>query len=258
MLLELGASVVVGDLNPPPEALLTQHGARLKHVTTDVSDWKSLQSLFNAAIAQHKRVDHVFANAGIPGFRADYLGETFDPEGQLQEPSADAFNINLRGAINTAYLGLYHMRHQSPAEGSIVLTASAAVFLRFRNADYHAAKSGVVGFMRGLVPFLTEHPSNIRINTISPSWSRSGMVDQYPPDDVGYSGQVQDAEAVARSAILMMADGKRQGQNIYIRQGKFWEMEEALLKVAADTGGDVHEDVVSISIHLPTQSFLLM
>lgn len=227
--------------------MLAQHGALLKYVTTDVTDWGSLQSLFKAAIDQHKRVDHVFAAAAIPGFRADYLTETFDPEtGELQEPSSDVFNINLRGCINTAYLALYYMRHQSPAEGSIVLAASAAVLLRFRNTDYNAAKNGLIGFMRGLVPLLNEHRSNIRLNCISPSWTRSGMLDLYPPDNVGYAAQVQATEVVARSVVLLMADGKRHGQNIYIREGKFWEMEEDLLQVAINTGAEVHEDVVSL------------
>ncbi|KAG6368640.1 hypothetical protein INS49_002853 [Diaporthe citri] len=244
LLLDLGALVVVGDINPLPEALLAQHGARLTHVTTDVTDWDSLQSLFNTAISQHKKVDHVFAAAGVPGFRADYLAETFDPEtGELQEPSASTVDINLRGSINTAYLGLYHMRHQTPAEGSIVLTASVAAFLRFRNPDYASAKHGVLGFVRGLMPVLIDHPSNIRTNCVSPSWTRSGMLDLYTPEHVGYGEQVQEAEVVARSVVLLMADGKRHGQNIYARQGKFWEMEDAFMKVTRDTGG-VNEDVV--------------
>lgn len=225
---------------------------------TDVTDWSSLQSLFNTAISQHKRVDHVFAAAGVPGFRADYLGETFDPEtGELQEPSASTFDINLRGSINTAYLGLYHMRHQTPAEGSIVLTASAGVLLPFRNIDYNSAKSGLIGLMRGLVPALIDHPSNIRINCVSPSWTRTSMLEQYSPDHVGYGEQVQEAEVVARSAVLLMADGKRHGQNIYSRQGKFWEMEDAFTKVTRSTGG-VHEDVVSLPLRFPEHSFMMV
>ncbi|KAI7784398.1 NAD(P)-binding protein [Diaporthe eres] len=245
LLLELGASVVVGDQNPLPEALLPQHGPRLTHVTTDVSDWSSLRSLFNAAIAQHNKVDHVFASAGIPGYRTDYLGETFDPEtGELQEPSAATYDINLKGSINTAYLGLYHMRHQSPAEGSIVLTASASAFLRFRNTEYTAAKHGTLGFVRGLVPALTDDPSNIRINCISPSWTRTGMLPSNAFDHVGYGGQVQDAEVVARSVVLLMADQKRHGQNIYSRQGRFWEVDNAFMKLAKEIVGEVDEDVV--------------
>lgn len=228
----------------------------MTHVTTDVGDWSSLKSLFNAAIVQYKRVDHVFASAGIPGFRADYLAETFDPEtGELQEPSAATLDINLRGSINTAYLGLCHMRHKLPAEGSIVLAASVAAFLRFRNVDYNAAKHGVLGFMRGLVPVLAEHPGNIRINCISPSWTRSGMVNLYPPDNVGYGGQVQDVEVVSRCVVLLMADDKRHGQHIYARQGKLWEMDEPLMKVWEDTLPEVHEDMVSLPLGFPVNLF---
>lgn len=221
------------------------------HVTTDVTVWTSLLSLYNAAIAKHTRIDHVFVAAGIPGYRTNYLAETFDPEtGELQEPSKATFNINLMGCINSTYLGLYHIRRQSPPEGSIVLTASASAFIRFRNTEYTAAKHGVLGFMRGLVPALTDHPSNIRVNCVSPSWTRTGMLHSNAFDHVGYGGQMQDAEVVARSAVLLMADEKRHGQNIYSRQGKFWEVDAAFMKLARDILGEVDEDMVSFFPHL--------
>lgn len=245
LLLECGASVVVGDQNPLPEALLAQHEQRLIHIPTDVGVWTSLLNLFDATISQHKKIDHVFIAAGIRGFQADYLSDSFDSNtGELQEPSTHTFNINLRAAINTAYLGLYHMRHQTPSKGSIVVTGSASAFLRFRNTDYTVAKHGILGFMRGLVPALAEFPGHIRINCVSPSWTRTGMLHSSTFDHLGYGEQMQDAAVVAKSAVLLMADEKRHGQNIYSRQGKFWEVESVFLKAARDIVGDVDEDVV--------------
>lgn len=216
-----------------PDALVAQYGQRLSYIPTDVSIWASLMNLFNATVAQHKKVDHVFAAAGIKGFQANYLGDVVDSETQeLKEPSIDTFNVNLRGAINTAYLGMHHMRHQSPLEGSVVLTGSASSFLPFRNAEYTVAKHGVLGFMRGLVPALADHPGNIRINCVSPSWTRTGMFVPGLFEKAGYGDQLQDAEVVARSVVLLMSDKKRQGQNIYSQQGKFWEVEDAFMKTA--------------------------
>lgn len=216
-------------------------------MNTDVSDWGSLKSLFNAAVAQHKRLDHVLAAAAINGFQASYVAEKFDPEtGELQEPSTATIDINLRGSINTAYLGVYHMRHQSPVEGSIVFISSASAFLQFRNTDYLAAKNGIFGFMRGLAPVLADHPGDIRVNCVSPSWTRTGMVPEKTFEELGYGDLLQDAEVVARSAVLLMADKTRHGQNIYSRQGKFWEVENLFMKLGRDIVGEVDEDVVSI------------
>lgn len=229
------------------------------HIPTDVAVWTSLLNLFDASISQHKRIDHVFVAAGVRGFKADYLGESFDPStGALQEPPSHTFDINLRAAINTAYLGLYHMRHQSPAKGSIVVTGSASAFLRFRNTDYTVAKHGILGFMRGLVPALAEHHSHIRINCVSPSWTRTGMLHSSTFDDVGYGDQMQDPEVVAKSAVLLMADEKRHGQNIYSRQGKFWEVESVFLKAARDIVGEVDEDVVSIVSRFPKRTSMVL
>ncbi|PSR78481.1 hypothetical protein BD289DRAFT_122141 [Coniella lustricola] len=183
LLLDLGASVVIGDRNPPPEDLRTQYGLstasadtdnapetinegeeakddpkpidtsqsaiptdntpaksdaltdtegsntgtgtgtstststsiskQLSFIPTDVSNWASLRTLFAEAITQHGHIDHVFAGAGIGGMRARYLEEEFDAEtGELLEPATTTYDINLRGCINTAYLGLYHFRQQ--------------------------------------------------------------------------------------------------------------------------------------------------
>ncbi|KAK3716878.1 hypothetical protein LTR37_006228 [Vermiconidia calcicola] len=238
LLLKLGASVVGGDLQESP----TQH-ERLNFLRTDTTSWHDLLALFKLAKEKHSRIDHVFSNAGISG-RANYLSESFDANGELEEPSQLTFDIDLRGMINTSYLGLYYMRHQEPAGGSIVCTASASSFQRFRVCDYTTAKHGVLGWMRGIVPNLQTAKLPIRVNAISPSWTITGLVpegvvDQF--DDVQWQGP----DAVARSVAILMADQARQGQLIFSVGGRFMEIEESkLLPVAASIVGENNEDKV--------------
>ena len=137
-----------GDLNPPPSSIDNSH---FSFVKTDVTKWTDLLALFKRAQEAHGRIDHVFSNAGITG-RADYLVETLDANGELEEPSNLTYDINLRGMINTSYLGLNYMRKQDPPCGSVVCTASASSFQRFRVCDYTTAKHGVLGWVRGIVP----------------------------------------------------------------------------------------------------------
>ncbi|KAK5121997.1 hypothetical protein LTR85_004569 [Meristemomyces frigidus] len=231
LLLDLGASVVSGDINSPP----IEH-EKLAFIKTDVTKWTDLKALFKRTKELHSRVDHVFANAGISG-RADYMADELDEHGELQEPSTLTLDINLKGVINTAYLGIHYMRHQEPAGGSVVLTASASSFQRFRVTDYCTAKHGVLGFMRGMVPNLQTSGLPIRINALSPSWTVTGMVPEAITHALG-SG-VQTPEVVARSAALLMADNARQGQLIYSWQGRFMEIEEGvLMKAGAEIVGD--------------------
>lgn len=235
ILLDLGASVVVGDLNPMP----ITHDA-LAFQQTNVGSWPDLQALFNKVIDLHGRVDHVFANAGIRGPNTTYLEDHWDEEtGALREPATTTLDINLRAVINTAYLGMYHMRHQpEPKGGSIVCTASTSCFQRFRFVDYALAKHGVLGFMRGVVPNIQTAELPLRVNCIAPSWTRTGMVSEALFEDIGHGRLVQSAEVAARSAVLLMADETRQGQMIYSAEGRFYEIEESrLLPMAADIVG---------------------
>lgn len=229
LLLKLGAAVVVGDINPPPPQK-QQQNEKLSFVRTDVSNWTDLVNLFKHAKDRHHRVDHVFANASISS-RANYLEDHFAPDtGELLEPSPTTLDINLRGVINTAYLGMHYMRTQTPPGGSVVLTASASSFQRFRVTDYTTAKHGVLGFMRGLLPALDAAELPIRVNALAPDWTATGII---PPQLVGILGdQIQGPEVVAEAAALCMVDQARQGQLIYSRGGVHREVEEGVLMPA--------------------------
>ena len=106
----------------------------------------------------------------------NYLKETLDASGRLLEPNHDTLDVNLKAVVNTAYLGLRHLRHQEPAGGSIVLTAFVSSFQRFHIAGYTTAKYGVLGFMRSMVPNLERSGLPFRINSLARGWTLTGMV----------------------------------------------------------------------------------
>lgn len=259
LLLDLGASVVVGDQQPVP---LPPHAALAFH-PTNVASWPDLQALFAAALARHGgRLDHVFANAGISGPGTTYLDDAFDPAtGALLEPPSITYDVNFKGVINTAYLGLHHMRHQHQQQqpgrggGSVVCTSSAVCFQRFRFVDYATSKHAVLGFMRGVAANLVDRGLPLRINCVAPSFTNSAMLPEALFAAAGHPDLLQPAEAVARSALLLMADDRRQGQVIFSSCGRFAEIEESRLRpLAIDIVGsaDLTEDVVfaHISEHI--------
>lgn len=238
--MDLGAYVVVGDKQPIPIA----HDA-LTFLETDVLSWSSLLALFQKAVELHGHVDHVFANAGI-GDRTDYLASVLDREtGELLEPSALTLDINLKAVINTAYIGMHHMRQHGTA-GSVVLTASASSFQRFRAVDYATAKHGVVGFMRGLVPNLITKNLPIRVNCIAPTFTQTGIVGAEGFKATGREHLLQQPDVVARSTAILMADERRQGQIVYSAGGRLYEIEESrLLPIVDEIVGIYNEDHVS-------------
>lgn len=235
LLLDNHAYVVVGDLNTMP---ITHD--RLTFLKTNVTAWADLSALFKLAKSKHSKIDHVFANAGISG-RTTYLDERLDENGDLLEPNHLVYDINLKGVVNTVALAIHHMRRQDSG-GSIVLTASASSFQRFRVVDYATAKHGVLGLMRGLVPILLPDIP-IRINAIAPSWTTTGLVPEHVIESVVGIG-TQPPAAVARSVAILMADRQRNGQLIYSVQGRYSEIESTMLKMAADIVGDPDEDLV--------------
>lgn len=60
LLSSLGAKVVLGDLNPPPD--LDDTNVLYYHL--DVTSWKDLVGMFKKALEIHRVIDHVFCNAG--------------------------------------------------------------------------------------------------------------------------------------------------------------------------------------------------
>ncbi|KAF9694145.1 hypothetical protein EKO04_007922 [Ascochyta lentis] len=222
----LGATVVSADIQPPPAP-----GSFL-FVQTDVSQWSSLTALFKSAIAAHGRIDFVFANAGI-GPRANYLALETDAAGELQEPNKTTLDVNLTSVINTATLAVHYMKSQKEG-GSIVLMGSSTSLHPVRAIDYATAKSGVLGFARGLSVLLSAASLPIRVNSLAPSWTATQVLPDLGDLLKAVNYDAQPTGVVAKAAAYLMADGKRHGDVVFVCDGKYKEIEKAVLAPAYD------------------------
>ncbi|KAF1361224.1 short-chain dehydrogenase/reductase [Lizonia empirigonia] len=226
----LGAKVVSADIQPPPAP------GSFEFVQTDVSQWKSLTSLFKSTIATHGRIDFVFANAGI-GPRANYLALETDAAGELQQPNTATLDVNLNSVINTATLAVHYMKSQKEG-GSIVLMCSSTSLHPVRAIDYYTppyppplskptnltppatAKSGVLRFGRGLSVVLSASALPIRVNSLAPSWTATQVL-----PDLGDLLKAVNCDIV------------------FVCQGKYTEIEKAILAPAyAKVKGDGPSD----------------
>ncbi|KAI1180975.1 short chain dehydrogenase [Nemania sp. FL0916] len=242
LLLSLGASVVDGDLNPPVSDANTPNplpsSPKFHFHAVDVTSWSSLISLYKTTLELHGHIDHVFANAGVVT-STDYVNglEVDDETGDPREPSSLVLDVNLKGVINTAALGVWYIRKggegNGKGEGSVVLNASSTGLQRLRIHDYAVSKHGVIGLMRGMHASLSHpsppspSPSPIRINAVAPSWTATGMVIQDIFDRMRI--YIQPASAVARGVAKLMADDSHRGHLVHIDHEVYKEADEAVM-----------------------------
>ncbi|KAH0287126.1 NAD(P)-binding protein [Aureobasidium namibiae CBS 147.97] len=228
LLLSLGATVVNGDLNPPPD-LPSQN---YTYIPTNVTSWDSLLSLFTKTLSQHKTIDHVFANAGIRP-STDYVNLLTSSAGEPLEPNHLTLDVNLKGCINTSSLALHYFQKQTPPQNggnySLVLTCSPSSYARFRAADYGISKHGVLGLLRGLVP-VTFPALPIRVNALCPGWTPTALTLQ--SHYAGVQVNLSSPENNAKAAVLLMADEKRHGHMVLSVGNEYKEVEEAVLLAA--------------------------
>lgn len=101
-------------------------------------------------------------------------------------------------------------------------------------SDAGTAKHGAIGLGRGLRPLLQSAGLPIRINTLAPSYAESSIILGMAELLRAIHVTAQPTMAVARAAAVLMADAARDGQLIHVAEGRYQEVDEALLLPACD------------------------
>ncbi len=129
------------------------------------------EAIVNTAVEAFGRVDILINNAGILRDRSFAKMSPEDWEGVL--------SVHLSGAYHVSRPAFVKMREGG--FGRIVMTTSAAgLFGNFGQANYSAAKMGLVGLMNTLK--IEGEKYNIKVNTVSPIALTRLTEDIIPPD----------------------------------------------------------------------------
>lgn len=170
LLAERGAAVVVNDPGVatdgtaseqrPADEVVAEIAAAGGAAVADygsVSDPADAEAMVRRAIDQYGRLDIVVNNAGILRDKAFH---------NLEWPDLDAvIDVHLRGAFYVTRPAFRHMREQG--YGRIVVTSSNSGLLgNFGQANYGAAKMGLVGLMNVLK--LEGAKYDVKVNAIAP------------------------------------------------------------------------------------------
>ena len=135
-----------------------------------VADWDAAQRIVQAAMDTWGRVDLVVNNAGI---LRDAIFYKMQPD-QFRA----VLDVHLKGAFNVSRAAAPHFKAQE--SGSFVhMTSTAGLIGNFGQANYMAAKMGIVGLSRAIA--MDMQRSKVRSNCIAPfAWSR--MVSSIPTE----------------------------------------------------------------------------
>jgi NAD(P)-dependent dehydrogenase (short-subunit alcohol dehydrogenase family) len=180
-LAENGARVTLLDAHAERVAEETQRlrsaGLDVRGEIVDVTDHPALDAAFDRAVDTYRRLDVVFANAGVdsgPGFVGGWVGSERPrvAEGALERYTDERWNrvidINLNGVFATLRAAARHMKPRR--SGRIIVTTSlAAVKCEGAiGAAYMAAKAGAAHLVENVALELAAY--NITVNAIAPGF----------------------------------------------------------------------------------------
>jgi NAD(P)-dependent dehydrogenase (short-subunit alcohol dehydrogenase family) len=178
-----GASVVINDVGvtltgetenasaaEEAAAAIREAGGKAAANRESVADWASAQRIVQTALDNFGRIDIVVNNAGI---LRDAIFHRMEPD----EWRA-VIDVHLHGSFNISRAAATHFRQQQ--SGSYIhMTSTAGLIGNFGQANYMAAKLGIVGLSRAIAMDMQRF--SIRSNCIAPfAWSR--MVSSIPTE----------------------------------------------------------------------------
>ena len=200
-----GATVAIGDVDVADAEAVAKEivgsGGRALALGVDVGEAAQVQTFVDRIVAEHGRLDVMFANAGI-AHSAPFLEH---PEAQWHR----VLRVNLTGVFHCGQIAARQMVRQGG--GRIIATASINGFRGVENlVGYNVAKAGVIELTKTMAVELARH--GILVNAIAPAQIDTRLTQTLPEEARQRRmaripmGRFGEADEVARAALFLASD----------------------------------------------------
>ncbi len=206
LLAEQGAQVLVNDLGasldgsgadtgPAQDVAgeIKKRGGEAIANTLSIAEPQNADAIVKAALDAFGHVDILVNNAGILRDRIFHKMSWSD--------WSDVISVHLHGSFNMCRAVAGHFREQN--SGAIVhMTSTSGLIGNFGQANYMAAKLGIVGLSRGIALDMARY--NVRSNAIAPfAWGR--MIGSIPADTPEEKARVERIQQMTPEKIAPLA-----------------------------------------------------
>jgi len=175
-LAEEGAKIVVNDLNEDSAnqvaAKVREMGREAISVVADISRYDEAQKLIEQTVNHFGRIDILVNNAGL---NRDKLIQDM-----TEKDWDDVVDVDLKGAFLCCKFASKYMIEQK--YGKIVNVSSRAWMGNPGQANYSAAKAGIVGLTKALAWEFGRY--NINVNAVAPGVIATELVRSHPKFDM--------------------------------------------------------------------------
>jgi NAD(P)-dependent dehydrogenase (short-subunit alcohol dehydrogenase family) len=218
---DIGASLQGAGLDEGPAqetvAAIMEAGGQAIASTLSIVEPKNAEAIVKAALDAFGRVDILVNNAGI-------LRDVIFHKMSWSDWS-DVINVHLNGAFNMsrAVAGLFREQNSG---AYVHMTSTSGLVGNFGQANYMAAKMGIVGLSRGIALDLARF--NVRSNCIAPfAWTR--MIESIPAETDEEKRQIaafqqMTPEKIAPLAVYLASDAASgvSGQIMSVRNNEIF------------------------------------
>ena len=187
--------------------------------TDSVAEWEAANRIIKTAIDAFGRIDVVVNNAGI-------LRDRFFFNMSIEEWKA-VIDVHLNGSFYVARAAAPYFKSQASGR-YINMTSTSGLVGNFGQANYAAAKLGIVGLSKSMALDMAKY--NVTSNCISPfAWSRMiGTIPAETPDQKARVEKLKTMETakIAPLAVYLASDASQSvtGQIFAVRANEIFLM----------------------------------
>jgi NAD(P)-dependent dehydrogenase (short-subunit alcohol dehydrogenase family) len=166
-------------------------GASVTAFECDVSDEAQVVDTTARTVAEHGRLDGLFANAGRGGTGTPFLDLPLSEWRKVMTVNLDGVFLTLREAAKV-------MVEQGDGGSLVAVSSTSAVHGAAGNEAYGAAKTALNGLVRALAVGLARH--RIRVNSLLPGWTITDLASG------GYENDAFRTATIKRTPVRRWAD----------------------------------------------------